>query len=60
MAFSFAYRPRHAGIGAMIVFAAVQAMIVSSAGSAGQPLRAIEMTGVTLAILGTIVLLEFF
>ena len=57
VAFSFAYGPRHAGIGAMIVFAAVQAMIVSSARSAGQPLRGIEMTGVTLAILGTIVLL---
>ena len=57
VAFSFAYRGLDAGIGAMILFAAVQAVIVLSAWSAGQQLRGIEMIGVALAILGMIVLL---
>ena len=56
VAFSFAYRALNAGTGAMILFAAVQATIVSSAWSAGQPLRGIETTGVALAILGMIAL----
>ena len=57
VAFSFAYLALNAGVGAMILFAAVQAVIVLSAWSAGQQFRGIEVTGVALAILGIIALL---
>ena len=57
VAFSFAYRALNAGTGAMILFAAVQVVIVLSAWSAGKQLSGIEMIGLALAILGMIVLL---
>lgn len=56
VAFSFAYRALNAGTGAIILFAAVQAVIVLSAWSAGEHLRATEMIGMALALLGMIVL----
>jgi drug/metabolite transporter (DMT)-like permease len=57
VAFSFAYRELNAGVGAMILFAAVQAVIIFSAWQSGQHLRGIEMAGLALALLGMIVLL---
>ena len=56
VAFSFAYRVLNAGIGAMILFAAVQATIVLAANNAGDRLGGIELIGMALALLGIIVL----
>lgn len=56
VAFSFAYRALNAGTGAMLLYAAVQAVIILSAWSAGEHLRGTEMTGMALALLGMIAL----
>ena len=56
VAFSFAYRVLNAGIGAMILFATVQATIVLAAKKAGQRMGSIELIGIALALLGKIAL----
>lgn len=56
VAFSFAYRVLNVGIGAMILFAAVQATIVLAANNAGDRLGGIELIGMALALAGMLVL----
>jgi drug/metabolite transporter (DMT)-like permease len=55
-AFSFAYRNLSAGTGALLLFGAVQASMILWSFGKGERLRAIQMAGLFVAVIGLIVL----
>lgn len=56
-AFSFAYVKLSAGTGALLLFAAVQATMILSGLSKGERLKAWQIAGLSLAVIGLVVLL---
>lgn len=55
-AFSFAYVELNAATGAMVLFAAVQVTILSATALSGGRIRAIDVLGVVLAMVGVVIL----
>ena|SRR5882724_1720315 len=56
-AFSFAYVDLAAGTGALLLFGAVQATMILWGFHKGEPLRAIQIAGIVVAVIGLVVLL---
>ncbi|HEY1582840.1 MAG TPA: DMT family transporter [Chthoniobacterales bacterium] len=56
-AFSFAYRTLSAGTGALLLFGAVQATMILWGLHKGEPLRALQLLGLTIALGGLVALL---
>jgi drug/metabolite transporter (DMT)-like permease len=56
-AFSFAYNSLSAGTGALLLFGAVQATMITWGLRKGERLHAIQMVGLVLAVIGLVVLL---
>jgi len=56
-AFSFAYVDLAAGTGALLLFGAVQATMILWGFHKGEPLRAIQIVGIVVAMIGLVVLL---